>query len=326
MVHVLCDKTRSMTIGAYIAGTGFFVPPRILTNDELSRLVDTSDAWIQSRTGIKSRYLIDPEHPMGTVDMAEQAALKALKHSNTSPEDLDMIIVATASPDHRLPSAACLLQNRLGSNRACAFDIVAACAGSLHALAIANQFLESQKYKNILVVGAELMSSVVDWTDRNTCVLFGDAASAAVLKKSPDSKQGFVDFDFYADGSQWQNIWMPYGGKVQMKGSETFKFAVRVLTQAVHKILEKNGLKASDIKQVIAHQANLRIIEAISNRVEIPMDRFMINIDRYANTSSASLLLTYDEAKSQGRIYSGDWVLMMAVGAGFVWGVALYKA
>ncbi|MEI6804899.1 MAG: beta-ketoacyl-ACP synthase III [Myxococcaceae bacterium] len=315
-----------MKTGAYLAGTGFFVPARIVTNQELSELVDTSDAWITARTGIKTRHLIDPKYPLTTVDMAEQAAIKALEDSQTNAEDLDMIVLASASPDYRLPSGACLLQNRLGAKAACAFDIVAACAGSLHALAIANQFLDGKKYKNILVVGAELMSSAVDWSDRNTCVLFGDAASAAVLKKSKNPEHGFVDFDFYADGSQWQNILMPHGGKVQMKGSETFKFAVRALSAAAQDILEKNNLKPSDIKQVIAHQANLRIIEAISDRILIPMERFMINIDRYANTSSASLLLTYDEAKSQGRIDSGDWVLMMAVGAGFVWGVALYKA
>ena len=315
-----------MTTGAHIAGTGFFVPSRIVTNDDLSQLVDTSDEWIQSRTGIQYRHLVDPENPMSMIDMAEQAALRALENSNTNAEELDMIVLASATSDYRLPSGACLLQQRLGAKYACAFDIVAACAGSLHALSIANQYLDGQKYKNILVLGAEMMSGIVDWTDRNTCVLFGDAASAAVLKKSPDPERGFVDFDFYADGSQWESIWMPHGGKVQMKGGETFKFAVRVLTQAVHKILQKNGVEPSDIKQIVAHQANLRIIEAISSRVEIPMDRFMINIDRYANTSSASLLLTYDEAKAQGRIQPGDWVLMMAVGAGFVWGVALYKA
>lgn len=315
-----------MTTGALIAGTGFFVPPNILTNEDMRRFVDTSDEWIQSRTGIKSRHLVDSENPMSTLDMAEQASLRALAASQTNAEELDMIILASASPDYRLPSGACLLQNRLAAKNACSFDIVAACAGSLHALGIANQFLQSDKYKNILVVGAELMSSAVDWTDRNTCVLFGDAASAAVLKKSVNLEHGFIDFDFYSDGSGWQNIWMPHGGKVQMKGQETFKIAVRVLSQAVAKILEKNGLKPADIKQVVAHQANLRIIEAISDRIEIPLERFMINIDRYANTSSASLLLTYDEAMAQGRIYPGDWVLMMAVGAGFVWGVSLYRA
>lgn len=315
-----------MTTGAYIAGTGFFVPPRVVTNEDLSRFVDTSDEWIQSRTGIKARHLIDPEHPMGLIDMAEQAALRALTQSQTEAEDLDMIILASASQDYRLPSGACLLQDRLSAKRACAFDLIAACAGSLHALAVASQFLDGQKYKNILVVGAELMSNAIDWTDRNTCVLFGDAASAAVLKKSPEQNIGFIDFDFYADGSQWQSIWMPHGGKVQMKGQETFKFAVRALSQAVEKILFNHGLQPSDIGQVVAHQANLRIIEAISDRIRIPMERFMINIDRYANTSSASLLLTYDEAMAQGRIQTGDRVLMMAVGAGFVWGVGLYRA
>lgn len=311
-----------MTRSAYIAGTGFFVPPLVVSNEDLSRQIDTSDEWIQTRTGIKSRHLVDPKNPITTVDMAEQAALQALENSHTLLAELDMIIMATGTQDYRLPAGACLLQNRLGAHRACAFDISAACAGSLHALAIANQFIDDKKYKNILVVGAELMSSVLDWTDRNTCVLFGDAASAAVLKHGP----GFIDFDLYADGSLWQNIWMPHGGKVQMKGQETFKFAVRALTQAIETLLERNSIDPSKINQVVAHQANLRILESISDRVKIPIERFMVNIDRYANTSSASLLITYHEAMAKNRISPGDLVLMMSIGAGFVWGVALYRA
>lgn len=311
-----------MTTGACITGTGFFVPSRKVTNEDLSKTVDTSEDWIQTRTGIRSRYLVDPEKPVSLVDMAEEAALRALESSKTRSEEVDMIIMATATQDHRLPSAACLLQYRLGARRACAFDIAAACAGSLHALAIADRFLDGQKYKNILVIGAELLSTVLDWNDRNTCVLFGDAASAAVLKQG----SGFMDFDLCADGSQWENIWMPHGGKILMKGQETFKFAIRVLTQAVEQILAKNNLKPDNIHQVIAHQANLRIIEAVADRIRIPIEKFMINIDRYANTSSASLLLTYHEAMAQNRIHPGDIVLMMSVGAGFVWGVALYRA
>lgn len=314
-----------MTARSIIAGTGFFVPPRVVNNEELSILVDTSDEWIQARTGIKTRHLVDPKDPMTTVDMAERAARMALEHAQTKPEELDIIVFATVSSDLRLPSCACLLQVRLGAHRAFAFDIAAACAGSLHALAIADRFMDGEKYGKALVIGAELMSSILDWTDRNTCVLFGDAASVAVLVPSDGSPKGFIDFDLCADGTQSENIWMCHGGKVHMKGGETFKFAVRALSGAVMNLLRKHRIAPNDIAYVVAHQANLRILEAVSERIGIGMERFSVNIDRYANTSSASLLLTYHEAWAKGLLKPGDLVLMMAIGAGITWGVGLYR-
>jgi 3-oxoacyl-[acyl-carrier-protein] synthase-3 len=337
----LALATQHMVHNAYIVGTGAYAPPRVVTNQEMSQFVDTSDEWIRTRTGIKTRHLIDKEGETTTVDMAEQAAKHALEMSNTSPDELEMIIVATVTPDYRLPSASCLLQLRLGAKNACAFDVVAACAGSLYGLTVANQFIGTKKHKKILLIGAETMSIITNWTDRNTCVLFGDAASAVIIEPSPTPDKGLIDSKVYSDATHWQTIWIPQGGsktpltpqgiadhadRVAMNGRETFKFAVRALPEAAIQILEKNGLKISDVNHVVAHQANLRIIEGVAERLDVPMDKFVINIDRYANTSSASLFTTYDEANRQGRFAPGDLVLMLAIGSGFVWGAGLYRA
>lgn len=326
-----------MTLRACITGTGAFSPPRVVTNDEMSKIFDTSDEWIQSRTGIKQRHIIDYEGAMTTVDMAEQASIDALKMSGIDADELEMIIVATVTPDYRVPSAACLLQERLGAKNAYAFDVVAACAGSLYGLQIAKQFITTQTHQKILVIGAETLSVLANWNDRNTAVLFGDAGAAAVVEPS-DS--GFIDVKLYSDGTQWQNIWVPQGGsksppshemidnrgdRIIMNGRETYKFAVRALTEAAIDILTKNKLDISQISHVVAHQANLRIIEAVAERLKIPMDKFVINIDRYANTSSASLLTTFNEGKRTGRFSNGDHILMLAIGAGFVWGTGLYR-
>jgi 3-oxoacyl-[acyl-carrier-protein] synthase III len=324
-----------------ISGSGTFTPPNTVTNAQLCEHVETSDEWIVSRTGIQSRQLIVKEGEMTTVDMAEKAALAALEMANTTAEELDMIIVGTVTPDYRLPSAACLLQNRLAAKHACAFDVIAACAGSLYGLSIANQFIANGKHQHVLVIGVESMSTILNWSDRNTCVLFGDAASAAILEPCNNSKKGFIDFQLYSDGSHWQDIWIPQGGskkpvsadtfldkgdRVLMNGRETFKFAIRALTHAALKILETHNISIDQVNHIVAHQANLRILEAVSERLRISLDRFIINIDRFANTSSASLLLTFDEGKRLGRFKNNELILMLAIGAGFTWGASLYRA
>ncbi|MCA9508190.1 MAG: ketoacyl-ACP synthase III [Myxococcales bacterium] len=321
-----------------IVGTGSYLPKKIITNTDLSKTLDTSDEWISSRTGIKQRHCADIASESCS-QMGTNAAKKALDMAGVLPTDLDLIIVGTCTADYRLPSAACLIQEKLGAHHAAAFDISAACAGSIYGLNIAHAFIKSGIYKNILLVTSETLSCLVDWRDRNTAVLFGDGASAAVLSRST-KKSGFIDIDLYSDGSQQKNIWIPSGGslnpvdeavikershKIHMKGQETFKFAVRALCDAIDKLLSQNNVKNSDISFAVPHQANLRIIEAIAKRMELPMERFLINLDKCANTSAASLLLAYDEANRAHKINEGDLILMLAIGAGFVWGAGLYQ-
>jgi 3-oxoacyl-[acyl-carrier-protein] synthase-3 len=325
-----------------IIGTGGWAPPRVVTNEEMKRLVDTSDEWIVQRTGIKTRRLIDFEGQMGTADMSLHAARAALENAGVQPEELDLIIVGTVTPDLRLPSCAILLQNALGAKKAAAFDVVAACAGSAYALSVADKFIQSGAAKKALVIGAETLSSITNWTDRNTCVLFGDAAGAFVVDGVPSSEPGagLIDIDIHSDGTTWQYIWIPEGGsrkpmtpegvanhqdRLIMNGREVYKFAVRSLVEAAKKVLDDNGLTTADVDLVCAHQANLRIIEAIAERTAIPLDKFVINIDRYGNTSSASLPITFDEARRDGRMKPGALVLMMAIGAGMTWSAGLYR-
>jgi 3-oxoacyl-[acyl-carrier-protein] synthase-3 len=324
-----------------ITGSGAFAPPRVVTNAEMSKIVDTNDEWIRTRTGITQRRLIDHEGHMATSDMAEPAARAALERAGTTAKDLDMIIVGTVTPDMRLPSTACLLQNKLGAKNACAFDVAAACAGSLYALSIADKFIQTGAGKRILVVGGETMTTITNWRDRNTCVLFGDAAGALIVEQGPSDGPGIIDSAIYSDGTAWQHLYIPEGGsknppshklvderldRIVMNGREVYKIAVRSLVDAAEKILAKNNLKTTDVRLVVAHQANLRIIESISDRLAIPLDQFVINIDKYGNTSSASALVTFDEAARTGRMKAGDLVLMLAIGAGMTWGAVLYRA
>ena len=326
---------------ARIIGSGGYAPPRTVSNADMAKLVDTSDEWIRTRTGIRERHLIDHEGAMASTDMAEPAARAALERAGIGPLDLDMIVVGTVTPDLRLPSAACLLQNKLGAKNASAFDVVAACAGSLYALTVAEKFIQTGSIKRALVIGVETMTMITNWTDRNTCVLFGDAAGALVVEAAPNDGPGIVDTAIYADGSAWEHLYIKGGGsktaltaelieqkadRLTMNGREVYKIAVRALVDAAEKILKKNNCTASDVKLVVAHQANLRIIEAVSERVHIPLDRFVINIDRYGNTSSASALVTFDEAARAGRMKPGDLVLMLAIGAGMAWSAILYRA
>jgi 3-oxoacyl-[acyl-carrier-protein] synthase-3 len=323
-----------------ILGTGSYLPRKIVTNDDLSQILDTSDEWISTRTGIRQRHQASALENETCSTMGLEAAKRALEMAKIAPTELDLIISATVTPDYRLPSNACLIQAALGAKNVPAFDLVAACSGSIYGLSVANSFIRSGTYKKILLVTAEHMSSAVDPYDRNTAVLFGDGASAAVLGATDSTSSGFIDFDLYADGEAQKVIWIPDGGshrpltseninnrqdKVVMNGRDTFKFAVRAMCDAVEKILRDNNLTPNDIAFAVPHQANLRIIEAIARRVDVPLDRFLINLDKCANTSAASLMLAYDEANRAERFKEGDLVIMLAIGAGFVWGAGLYR-
>lgn len=323
-----------------IIGTGSFLPKKAITNDDLAQFLDTSDEWISTRTGIRQRMCADYRNDESCSDMAIHASKKALAMADIDASDLDMIITATITPDYRLPTVSCQLQEAIGAKGVPAFDLAAACAGSLYGLSLADSLIKNQSHQNILVVASEAMSSLINWQDRNTAVLFGDGASAAVVSRCDSSAKGFIDFDLYADGCQQRTIYIKAGGsknpidkdaisngddKIMMNGRETYKFAVRAMCDTVEKICADNGVDMQDIAFVVPHQANLRIIEAIAKRLNIPMDRFLINLDRYANTSAASLLLVYDEANRHQRFKPDDLVLMLAIGAGFVWGAALYR-
>lgn len=323
---------------ATILGTGSYAPATVITNKDLEQRVETSDAWITERTGIKERRQAAPDE--ATSDLAVKAARHALEMAGTRPEDLDLIILGTVTPDLPMPSAAAIVQAKLGAKNAFAFDVSAACAGSLYAMSIADQFIQSGKVKRALVVGVELLTRIVDWADRNTCVLFGDAAGAMVLGPSSDPERGILSTHLHTEGNLAEILYIPGGGskmplteegvkaklnKVSMNGREVYKFAVRQLTEVTKEALAANGAVASQVQHVIAHQANLRIIEAVMERVEIPLEKCWLNIHKYGNTSSASLPMTLDEAHRAGRLKKGDLIAMMAIGGGMAWGSALVR-
>ena len=322
---------------ARIVGTGSYVPQKVLTNKDLEALVDTTDAWITERTGIRERRMAAPGE--ATSDMCVEAARRACALAGVRPEDVDLIIVGTISPDLPMPSCAVLVQAKLGAKKAFAFDVSAACAGSLYALSIAEKFLRTGQCKLALVLGSELLTRIVDWTDRNTCVLFGDAAGAMVLT-AESGERGILSTHLHSDGTQADILKIPGGGSanpttaatvaarehyVKMQGKEVYKFAVRALEDVSREALAANGLAPSDVTHVIAHQANLRILEAVLKRLDIPMERAVTNIARYGNTSSASVPMTLDEASRGGKLKEGDLILMMAIGAGMAWGSAIVR-
>jgi 3-oxoacyl-[acyl-carrier-protein] synthase III len=321
-----------------VLGTGAYAPKRILTNQDLEELVDTTDAWISERTGIKERRIAAEGE--ATSDMAVIAARHALAMADTSAGDLDMIIVATISADMPLPSCAVIIQAKLGAARAFAFDVSAACSGSLYALSIADQFIQTGKARRVLVIGAELLSRLVDWSDRNTCVLFGDAAGAMVVGPANDAQRGLLSTHLHSDGTAAQILAIPGGGskhppseevlarkmdKITMNGREIYKFAIRALPQAIQEALDANGLSVSDIDHIVPHQANARIVESVLDKLGIPLQKCWLNLDRYGNTSSASLPISLDEANRAGRLKRGDLIAMMAIGAGMTWGSALMR-
>ena len=314
-----------------IIGTGSYLPERVLSNADLEKMVETNDEWIVSRTGIKERRIAADDE--STSDLAAKAALAAMENAGITADEIDLILVATVTPDMFFPSTACFVQNKIGAKNAACFDVSAACSGFLYAVEIAQQFITSHTYDTILVIGAEKLSSIVDWTDRNTCVLFGDGAGAAILRHRGGG-HGVISTFMGSDGALSDILYIPGGGSkfpinkdnadqrlncIKMNGKETYKHAVTSMMEATQRVLADANLKPEDLACIIPHQANLRIIEAIAHRLKIPMDRFMINLDRYGNTSAAAVAIALDEANRTGRMQVGDYVLLVVFGGGLTW-------
>lgn len=322
---------------AGIIGTGSCLPDRIVTNHEMESIVDTSDEWIRSRTGICERRVADEN--TATSDLSTTAAVRALENAKLKPEDIDLIIVATVTPDMAFPSTACIVQRNIGAVNAAAFDLEAACSGFLYGLAVAENFVMTGYYKNVLVIGAETLSKISDFTDRNTCVLFGDGAGAAVVSEVPE-EYGILSTYIGADGKGGDLLKQPAGGSripataesiqnrlhyIKMDGSEVFKFAVKIMGGAAEKAMEKCGLNKEDIDYLIPHQANIRIIESAVKRLKISNEKVYVNIDKYGNMSSASVAVAIDEANRKGLLKDGDTVVLVGFGGGLTWGAAVLK-
>lgn len=320
-----------------IAGIGSYVPERVLTNSDLEKMVDTSDEWIKTRTGIEQRRIARDDE--STSDMAYNAAVKAISNAGLTPEDIDLIIVATITSDMYTPSTACKVQERLGAKRAAAFDVSAACTGFIYGITTASQFILTGYYKNALVIGADKLSSIIDWKDRNTCVLFGDGAGAVVLHAA-DNGSGILSTNLGADGNIGKYLTAPSchitdeererrnpdsARTIWMDGSEVFKFAVRIMASTTKKALEDANLNTSDVSLIIPHQANIRIIEGAAKRLDIPMENIYINIDRYGNMSAASIPVAIDEAVKEGKVNKGDLIVLVGFGGGLTWGSAVIK-
>lgn len=321
-------------IHARIAGTGSYLPEKVLTNADLARTVDTSDEWIVARTGIRERHVAAEGET--TSDLAYHASIRAMEAAGITAADIDLIVLGTTTPDLIFPSSACLLQHKLGANGCPAFDVNAACSGFIYALTIADKFIRSGAAKTALVVGSETLTRMLDWSDRGTCVLFGDGAGAVVLKADTDT--GILSTHMHADGSKAELLWNPVGVsagfkpeeqnagvRVMMAGNEVFKHAVKALDSVVEEALESNGLDRTALDWLVPHQANLRIIEATAKRLDMPMERVIVTVDRHGNTSSGSVPLALDEAVRAGKIQRGQLVLLEAFGGGFTWGSALLR-
>lgn len=314
-----------------ITGTGSYLPAKILTNHDLESMVETSHDWIVSRTGIHQRHIAADDE--STSDLALQASRRAIEAAGIDPQQIDLIIVGTTTPDMVFPSTACLLQNKLGIHSGGpAFDVQAVCSGFIYALSTADQFIRSGQSKCALVVGAETMSRIVDWTDRNTCILFGDGAGAVILQAS--ETQGIISTHLHADGGYKDMLTVAGGGcgvsrsgdpRIQMDGGSVFKFAVSVLDSIVEETLSANGMQKADIDWLVPHQANIRIIQATGKKLGLPMERVVVTVDRHGNTSAASIPLALDTAVREGRIQRGETLLMEGVGGGFTWGSVLLR-
>jgi len=317
---------------ARIIGTGSFLPSRVLTNRDLKRMVDTTDEWITQRTGIKERRLVDPGTPTST--LALEAAGKALAAAGVGPEDISLIILATITPDTLLPATACWVQHRLGATQAGALDIAAACSGFIYALSFAATHVHANPEEKVLVIGAETLSYITDFTDRTSCILFGDGAGAAVVARSDDPAVGFGPFALGSDGSGAGMMIVPAGGSLQptshqtiddglhymkIRGREVYKFAVIKMVEMVAWAMEQGGISRDDLKLVIPHQVNVRILEAAAKRLGVPMEKIYVNIERYGNTSAASIPIALDEAVRAGKLASGDPVVLVAFGGGLTW-------
>lgn len=321
---------------ARITGTGSYTPAKILTNADLENMVATSDQWITERTGIRARAVVGPGEACS--DLAVKASRRALEAANISPADLDMIVLATCTGDYPLPATACLIQHQLGATKAAACDLSAACCGFVYALSMADAYVKTGM-RHVLVVGSEVMSAITDWTDRNTCVLFGDGAGAAVVSAS-EGRNGILSTHLRSDGALWELIAVPGGGSrlppsekvlaeklncIKMKGNETFKVAVRTLEEIARETLAVNDVSIDDLDLYVPHQANVRILNAVADRLGLPPEKVMLNLDRYGNTSAASIPIALDEAVQQGRIKQGSLVMLGAFGAGLTWASALIR-
>ena len=314
-----------------IIGTGSYVPERVLTNADLEKMVETNDEWIVTRTGIRERSIAADDE--STSDLAAKAALAAMENAGITADEIDLILVATITPDMFFPSTACFVQTKIGAKNAACFDVSAACSGFLYAVEIAQQFITSQTFNTILVVGADKLSSIVNWKDRNTCVLFGDGAGAAILRHRAHG-HGVIATRMGSNGDLATLLQVPGGGcacpitpenapqnlnTIHMEGRETFKHAVTNMVESARKVLDDAGLTPEDLACVIPHQANLRIISAVAERLEVPIDRIMVNLDRYGNTSAAAVAIALDEANRTGRMKVGDYVLLVVFGGGMTW-------
>jgi 3-oxoacyl-[acyl-carrier-protein] synthase III len=332
------ELSLTKTVRVKISALGTYIPPRLLTNADLEKMVDTTNDWILSRVGIRERHLVDKG--MATSDLAVEAAKKALAQRGLAPSDLDVIIVGTVTPDMFFPSTACLVQKKLGAEGVWGFDLSAACSAFVYAVQTGAQFIASGAHKRVLVIGADVMSSIIDYTDRATCVIFGDGAGAVILEPAEDDSVGLIDFIHEIDGSGGGFLHMPAGGSlnpsshetvdkkmhyVHQDGQQVFKFAVRKQTEACQKLLERNGLKGSDIDAFIPHQANLRIINATADRLGLRPESVIVNIERYGNTTAGTIPLAMNTAIEDGKLKKGSLVLMASVGAGFTVGATLLR-
>ena len=328
------QQDANARVFARIAGTGSYLPEKVLTNDDLAKFVDTSDEWIAARTGIRERHVAAEGETTG--DLGYQSAMRALEAAGVDAKELDLIVVGTTTPDLIVPSTACLIQHRIGADGCPAFDVNAACSGFVYALTVADKFIRSGAAKTALVIGAETLTRMVDWSDRTTCVLFGDGAGAVVLKA--DTETGILSTHMHADGGKKELLWNPVGVsvgfkpgednagvRINMSGNDVFKYAVKALDSVVEETLQANGLDRHAIDWLIPHQANLRIIEATAKRLDMPMERVIVTVDRHGNTSSGSVPLALDEAVRSGRVQRGQLLLLEAFGGGFTWGSALLR-
>ena len=341
-MHPLREKQvpaegKDIMIRSRIIATGSYVPPKILTNLDLEKMVDTTDEWIISRSGIRERRVVEPN--VTTSDLGVQAAQRALQAAGLSPEDLDFIITGTNSPDMFFPCTGCFIQGKIGAKKAAAFDVSAGCTSFIHALSLADKFIKEDPSRKIMVLGAEIMSKVTDWTDRATCVLFGDGAGAIILV-GEEGERGILSTHLHSDGSLWELLYMPGGGSanppshetvnkrmhyIKMAGNQLFKVAVRALADVSQEALKFNGLKSADIDIMIPHQANTRILEAAAKMINFPLEKIFLNIDKYGNTSSATIPIAMDEAQREGKVKAGDLMLLCSFGTGVTWGSAVIR-
>ncbi len=330
--------SQPASVRVKISALGTYVPPRLLTNQDLEKLVETTDDWIMERTGIRERHIVD--QGVASSDLGVEAARKALAQRGLTPTDIETIVVATVTPDMFFPSTACLVQHKLGAKGAWGFDLSAACSAFVYALQTGAQFVASGAHKKVLVIGADVMSSIIDYTDRATCVIFGDGAGAVILEPAEDDSVGLIDYLHEIDGSGGCALYMPGGGSlhpsthetvnqkmhfVHQDGQAVFKYAVRKMSEICEKILTRNGFKGSDVKAFIPHQANKRIITATADRLKMNPESVIINIDRYGNTTAATIPLAMETAHQQGKLKKGDLVLLASVGAGFTTGATLLR-